>query len=714
MEIKFDAGKRLYTNAIRHRIVQGENLAESITITGPKQVGALDLSQLRMAVRVNSTTYETTVEKTLSQTVQGENISLEWVVDKMFTAVPGPVSVTLVGYGNEEEVIKITSDGILVKADDVNGTAPPESTWEQLLAEMQQFATETYQNAQAAAASEANAKDSETAAAASAQDAQASKTAAAASAEEAKNAADTAAQEAAEQAAAQAAAQTEAQIRSYADDRYARALKATDGPAEQLTIYPDEGSSLQITVHGDTVQEGEGDTSHSNVRPITGVGRKVYRYVVTGQEAWFATASASKYRAFLNGTDLPVLPKSVSLPSVQGEVFCTLYPVKTADETFNDNLGISLSTNGSICVFDPNYATSDITPWKQHLQDLYAAGTPFVIYYVPVDENQATGWYTWEAVDGAEYAAVGLPLNNQLYDGDTVSNDEPSGFDKTVVFDGSKDEKWTAVSGKTGVFYSATDLTADYNGAGQGGNTVGPYASSYLAAGQPGQVYAGSKDGEFYIGETDHRVCVCMKNVGTVEDLESRLASAPLFVAYKSTAYKQSQKARVQIETHSKLDLVFDGGDDKTLSVNTKWTEAGNMFVVYYIPPHNLISGSADRTKCDRLTQTYGLGTAEVTEGWTVYTGSVYLSIAKSRLVEQTVDGLKAWLKQNPVHLVTPWATPIIYAHPAQPLIATPDAEGEITVTGEGKVSATYNKSITRAIAELQAAALAMGANLSI
>ena len=711
MEIKFDAGKRLYTNAIRHRFVQGENLAESITITGPKQVGALDLSQLRMAVRVNSTTYETTVEKTLSQTVEGENISLEWVVDKMFTAVPGPVSVTLVGYGNEEEVIKITSDGILVKADDVNGTAPPESTWEQLLAEMQQFATETYKNAQAAAASEANAKASETAAAASAQEAQTSKTSAAASAEEAKNAAATAAQEAAEQAAAQAAAQTEAQIRSYADDRYARALKATAGPAEELTIYPDEGSSLQITVHGATVQAGSGDPSPVNVRALSGVGRKMYSYEMTGQEAWFATASASKYRAFLYGTDLPVLPKAVSLPSVQGEIFCTLYPTKTADETFNDNRGISLSTDGSICVFDPNYATSDITPWKQHLQDLYAAGTPMVIYYVPADESQATGGYTYAAVDGDTYAAVGLPLNGQLYDGDKVSNDATSGYDKIVVFDGSEDEQWSiSQEGTTSKRFGL--LNGAPNAVGGKGNCA---ASSFTVSSGPAEAL---QNFAFITVYSSGFVDANVPGIDTVEDWRQYLSQHPETLYYKSKSYREKTAMRILMEIHG--DVMYTLTGEESYQHVDGWTPGAIVLYSFFggavsVPEYNI--------KAEIVCSHLATNTAEQVTGASNKQGcaqgggaNLFLNFGDPyNTKELAVQYIKdQYAAGTPVQIKAKRATPIVYAHPAQPLIAAPDAEGKITVTGEGKVSATYNKSITRAIAELQAAALALGANLSI
>ena len=66
MQIKFDANKKKPdTNPVFGLLVQGENLAESIQITGPKMVGALDLSQLNRAIRVSSEEYETTVEKTI-------------------------------------------------------------------------------------------------------------------------------------------------------------------------------------------------------------------------------------------------------------------------------------------------------------------------------------------------------------------------------------------------------------------------------------------------------------------------------------------------------------------------------------------------------------------------------------------------------------------------------------------------------------------------
>lgn len=154
MEITFSSQKSLDTNPIFKRFVQGENLAEKIEIKGPKMLGALDLSQLNMAIRVSSEKYETTVEKPMQQKTEDDQVILTWTVDKDFTAVPGHVNVSVIGYGagQDEEIIKITSDGIEVKPDDLQGTSPPENQWPQILREMQGYANSAQANADKAEA----------------------------------------------------------------------------------------------------------------------------------------------------------------------------------------------------------------------------------------------------------------------------------------------------------------------------------------------------------------------------------------------------------------------------------------------------------------------------------------------------------------------------------------------------------------------------------
>ena len=681
MEIKFDAGKRLYTNAIRHRFIQGENLAESITITGPRQVGALDLSQLRMAVRVNSPTYETTVEKTLSQTVQGESISLEWVVDKMFTAVPGPVSVTLVGYGNEEEVIKITSDGILVKADDVNGTAPPESTWEQLLAEMQQFATETYQNAQAAAASEANAKASEAAAQKAA--------------EQATNAAETASDD--------AAAATEEKIRQFADDRYARALKATDGPAEELTIYPDEGSSLQITVHGATVQKGSGDPSPANVRALSGAGRKMVALQITKEMSWKKLQATNPY--FEAVVSSPV-PQNTSALEAQKLQFCNIAKIDNPEGKPEQVLIYARNSSGSTYVRMGVPGISTVENLQTYLDDANA-----VLYYVSADESQSTGIYTYAAVDGNTYAAVGLPLNGPLYDGDKVSNDEPSGFDKMIVFDGSSDEKWVLNdSGKTSKRFGC-----NFGDPGAVGGAANCASNRFVSVTGPADAHQSFPYVSVY---ADGWVDANIPGIETLEDWKSYLSENPLTLFYKSTEYSRKNDIRAEVETHG--DILYTlTGEEVYIATGEGWapgTVSILNFMVYAEPVEGYVSKAS--IVCSHLaTETPANVANRGYQGCAQGGGtSLYLNFGdpyntKELAVQYIKDQHAAG---TPVQIKAKRATPEVYAHAAQPLIAAPDTGGKVTVTGEGQVSAAYNKSITRAIAELQAAALALGANLSI
>lgn len=232
MQITFDEKKRLDTNPIFHLFVQGENMAESIRIVGPKMVGALDLSQLRMAVRVTSAAYETMVEKTLEQTVSDEGtITLVWNVDRQFTSNPGHVQVMLVGYGDNEEVIKITSSGIEVKEDEAFISAPQGNTWEQILREMQDLATQ--------------AKNSQTAAAASATSAAASEQVAVSKAAEIEDAAEQTLANA--QAAAESAAAAAASAASIDPANFATAAQGAKADTAVQSINSKTGTAVTLT-----------------------------------------------------------------------------------------------------------------------------------------------------------------------------------------------------------------------------------------------------------------------------------------------------------------------------------------------------------------------------------------------------------------------------------------------------------------------------------
>lgn len=97
-------------------------------------------------------------------------------------------------------------------------------------------------------------------------------------------------------------------------------------------------------------------------------------------------------------------------------------------------------------------------------------------------------------------------------------------------------------------------------------------------------------------------------------------------------------------------------------------------------------------------------------------TGGQWGGILSGWTDDTLVDMWKAWLKGQadagtPVQMIVTRSEPATYTASPYKISAMPDGEGKVTVTGEKTVSATYNKSLSHALAELQAAIIALGAN---
>lgn len=710
MQITFDANKKkLDTNPVFGLLVQGENLAESIQITGPKMVGALDLSQLRVAVRMTSAEYETTVEKTLEQTTDGDTITLIWEVDKQFTGSPGKVDVMLVGYGGNEEVIKITSSGMVVQEDKVFGTAPPESTWEQILQQMQDFATQAYESKTAAANSAA-------AAAASQKVAEEKAAQATNAANEAVKAAETAAADAA----AQAAAKTEQQIRQYADDRYARPLVTKTGPASSLEVYPDKLSNLKVYANGFTQQDGSGDPSPTNVRALKFGSGFFNQKVITGQENW------EPYSGKQN---------TYSISAVGGTIYggvSSRYKTLGAGELGTKD-GIYLANTLSIIITDLSCSSAD--EFKAKLQALYAAGTPLTVWYNKMVNGAEEKWepgkplYAPIILTSGEYRATCLELTAPLCEGDSVVSWVKSGCDKVVVFNGSEDEGWTS-GGTAGVY--ATTISVDINTSVYNDGSVGPYISNYLVAQTTNNVYGAITANAFSVSPISKHVLVYLPQYSSAAELKAALAAHPLTVWYRSTNYTPATDIPVSLETHQQAVLALDGTEVITLYWNShKEEQLANGRVTFSWPmPYPYKSASEHSSTVSHFkfskTVTSGMGVAVGYQFSATKNVYICLDLSTIDAVGETDDSvlrnkILAYLAAQyaagtPVTIVYQLATPITYAHPAVELPALPDDTGKVTITGQsgGTVTAIFNKSIIKEIAEIKAAMLAMGANLSM
>ena len=770
MQITFDEKKKLDTNPIFGLFVQGENRAESIQIKGPKVLGALDLSQLRMAVRVTSPQYKTTVEKTLEQTADEDTITLTWNVDKQFTGSPGPVQVMLIGYGGNNEVIKITSSGITVKEDQTFGDAPPESTWEQILQQMQAFAAQAYESKTAAKISETNAKASETAAktsetnaAGSASTASAkaddagesasaaaasaaaaktsetnakasetaaktsasaaktsetnaanSKTAAAGSASAAENSASAAAvsQKVAEEkaaqatnaagtavaaagtaaadAAAQAAAKTEQQIRQYADDRYARPLVTKTGPAASLEVYPDKQSNLKVYANGFTQQAGSGDPSPTNVRALTNGGLRYTRVVLDGTER----VERAKRLSAVGGHYYQIRASKISTPVTNfnppgNTTVCNKFALGNAHST-PGNVVISGNIAGDSIIRigfadDPG----SVSAVQALFQAAYESGDPYIVWVPQTTEGSL---YAPIILQGGEYRATCLPLTAPLCDGDSVVSWVKSGCDKVVTFDGSEDEQITIEDTMSGGYVRAVVQASGMLGYTEPGSAFVtnwvPAANNYTDA----FVHAYNSARRFYL----------FLPADDEQGVRNILSGRPLTVWYATANYTPAADIPVSLETHQQVYFELAVADMNGREDYPGWVINELASIV-----GKGVNGAVAGSKCNIVPdgQVYANTYAD---------SSVFFM--KRNIGNLTQSQFKLQYPDLVSQVVLPYKTPIAYAHSAVELPALPDDTGKVTITGQNgsTVTAVFNKSIVKEIAEIKAAMLAMGANLSM
>lgn len=216
--------------------------------------------------------------------------------------------------------------------------------------------------------------------------------------------------EAANQEAQEAAARAEAvdaYPRQKANDRFALALKADTGKGTSHEIYPDEGSNIVVTAYGYTEQEGSGDPSPENVRPIKVGGRKLRKIVFTGDETLLTIDSGVFFKlpALANGysagyaytSEIRCYP-----PGIPGRVypFCSITYQK-------DKISINLFPGNTI---------EDVKSW---LIERYNAGSPFTLWYETAD-GSSDGIFTPSLASGLGTEGGCLPLNDPLCDGDYV------------------------------------------------------------------------------------------------------------------------------------------------------------------------------------------------------------------------------------------------------------------------------------------------------
>jgi hypothetical protein len=127
----------------------------------------------------------------------------------------------------------------------------------------------------------------------------------------------------------------------------------------------------------ETLELGEWDSFNPQTGEITRATSK--QLILTGDENWGARGTGTEagdtlYRNYIRLSSIaPTNARAVQAVS-------NLYNGVTAEDAYFCVTGVSASDK-YIDIYDPDFATNDVSLWTQHLRDLYVAGTPLIVEY---------------------------------------------------------------------------------------------------------------------------------------------------------------------------------------------------------------------------------------------------------------------------------------------------------------------------------------------
>lgn len=198
-------------------------------------------------------------------------------------------------------------------------------------------------------------------------------------------------------------------------DTLCPAFEETGNP---VVCYPVANYPLGVSVSWEPHQEGEGEPSPENVRPITGLdavtvtlsgnaetgttatltlletiyggtvdavtGAGMDTYGIAafdGTESWYTsgTNTGGVIRYFMSLSSSPEAPKDNETAFAGA---CSHYPVDTASRNYLRNQSVAISTSGTIFFFDTAFGgEADATAWKAYLAAQAESGTPVTVAY---------------------------------------------------------------------------------------------------------------------------------------------------------------------------------------------------------------------------------------------------------------------------------------------------------------------------------------------
>lgn len=418
------------------------------------------------------------------------------------------------------------------------------------------------------------------------------------------------------------------------------------------TVVISSAPKNKVTVQGATSQPGTGDPSPDNIRMIDGVGMYDQMHVLDGSsdEGWHlvSTGVGETHPTHLFYVVTTVI--GFTLEALESNAKSNVYvSTKTHGTAMPDKSMYSIDSYVGISTIsfrDTRFST--VQQWQEYLQK-----NPVIVWARSVDFYKSKGpfYYVHEVSDGttSPYKAIGIELNQPLFDGDSLEIGGLSGFDQMVVLDGSEALSKIDPSNANRWDYQVLNI----------GHDAVSVMSDYLP---------GYTDRVYIVEKTTPGICIpshdadnFIINLGpflsenSAAACKSYLSAHPLTVFYKSVDYTEENDIPVALETHQKALRVLNG---------TEIWES-NVAGAYYMFPLKLPKAFAATSVANAVSDY--LATASTND---IAAGTEGFGISPSRsIVVRLPNGVapSAYMPGKPLTVVYELATPVSYAHPIQP-----------------------------------------------
>lgn len=346
---------------------------------------------------------------------------------------------------------------------------------------------------------------------------------------------------------------------------------SVSGPIVQCT--PVENYELGVKVDIVPVQEGEGDPSPENVRPIVGWDNVNVRRAGKNLLDW-SKVSAFVFPAY--GLSFEKKENSIRIfgTSTQNGYSSFNIATTTQSELYGKNFIFSWFTNEENVINIYGLRTTSENAIAINMNLTEGSSYDFTIQ-IAVGTEKLT---SYEPYRGQTYV---IQLGQTVYGGTISINNGVAQTNYAVVeFDGSDDENWRKLQHESGKIYYITKVLKNVINANDPSkwvcNRLQPHQYNYAAINYP----------TFSIGFQSDRISVCivLENESTlsVEEFKVWLGENPVQFVYDSDL----------------VDLNFDPKTITSISgTNTLYADAGNITVTGVSDP-----GAAIATLQDRLT----------------------------------------------------------------------------------------------------------------